>query len=335
VFPNTITTNLGRGGVEQLTVETANSTSYVSVWIDFDQNKAFDPITEYFEVFLAASSGTIGIPIPATAPLGQTIMRVRSRSVTTGTAGCGQFGSGETEDYIVNIGEPRLSAKVFLSSRSATTGLMDNYVATISNFPLVDPYSVAGAYNSNFTHVNNPAPATINPTILSVTGTDAIVDWVFIELRQGTSGTTTVSRTVSALVQADGDIVDVDGISPVAIPNLPAGTYYIAVRHRNHYGFRTFGQYSVGSQLLNFTNNSVLLHGSSPVTSVTPTVVLMVGGDANADGSIDAFDTIDWEIQNGLFDDYLNNADYNMDGSVDAFDTIVWEIQNGKFAELD
>jgi hypothetical protein len=61
----------------------------------------------------------------------------------------------------------------------------------------------------------------------------------------------------------------------------------------------------------------------------------MLGGDANSDGSIDAFDTIDWELQNGLFDDYTNNADYNLDGSVDAFDTIYWEINNGTFQDLD
>jgi hypothetical protein len=60
----------------------------------------------------------------------------------------------------------------------------------------------------------------------------------------------------------------------------------------------------------------------------------MVASDANSDGSIDAFDTIDWEMENGLFDDYENNADYNMDGSVDAFDTILWELNNGKFEEF-
>ena len=62
---------------------------------------------------------------------------------------------------------------------------------------------------------------------------------------------------------------------------------------------------------------------------------MMNGGDANSDGSIDAFDTISWEVQNGLFDDYNNNADYNLDGSVDAFDTIIWELNNGKYQELD
>lgn len=61
----------------------------------------------------------------------------------------------------------------------------------------------------------------------------------------------------------------------------------------------------------------------------------MVGGDADADGSVDAFDTIIWEQQNGLFDDYGLTSDYDLDGSSDALDSIIWELNNGKFEELN
>jgi hypothetical protein len=238
---------------------------------------------------------------------------------------------------LLNDFTPKLNSRVFLNNVNPTTGLMDNYVSTLANFPLSDPYAVTGAFNSNYTHVNNPTPATTTAAVIAATGNNAIVDWVFVELRQGTSGSTTVSRTITGLLQADGDIVDTDGVSPLKLSGLTPSSYYVAIRHRNHLGFRTNVPIFISSNpvLLDFSTNSIPLFGATPNTSVTPTIFTMIGGDSNSDGSIDAFDTIIWEQQNGLFDDYTNNAEYNMDGSVDALDTIIWEIHNGKFQELD
>ncbi len=228
----------------------------------------------------------------------------------------------------------KLSAKVFLAHVDTLTGLMDDYVKTLPNFPSSDPYAVAGAYNGAYTHVNNPIVATVSPTVLAVTGNNAIVDWMFVELRTGTPGSITVAGTKAALLQKDGDLVAMDGISPLSF-DIPSGNYYIKIRHRNNLGFCTENTLPISSTAtpLNFTNNSISLFGATPTYPLTSTISIMVSGDANSDGSIDAFDTIDWEIQNGLFDDYINNSDYNMDGSVDAFDTISWEINNGKFEE--
>lgn len=230
-----------------------------------------------------------------------------------------------------------LQGKAYLANVDTTTGLMNNYLATLGNFPLSDPYSTS-AFNTNFVHVNSSATATTTATVLATTGANAIVDWVFLELRTGTSGSTSVAQTKAALIQADGDIVGMDGVSPVTFSGNP-GSFYVTVRHRNHLGFRTENLIALSNTptALDFTNGSVTLHGAYPVTlvgTVSPKQV-MNGGDSNSDGSVDAFDTIQWEIQNGLFDDYSLNADYNMDGSVDAFDTIIWEVQNGKYQELD
>nr|MDQ6889426.1 hypothetical protein [Bacteroidota bacterium] len=69
---------------------------------------------------------------------------------------------------------------------------------------------------------------------------DNIVDWVFLELRNTkVSPGNTVLQTRSALVQRDGDIVDIDGVSPVTFNNVASTNYVIAVRHRNHLGLST------------------------------------------------------------------------------------------------
>ncbi|MFZ4544986.1 MAG: hypothetical protein ACOYOA_13110 [Saprospiraceae bacterium] len=227
-------------------------------------------------------------------------------------------------------------AKVFLYQVNTGTQLMDDQMRGLTNFPLTDPYSTLPP-NSRFIHVNNPIPTTINSSVLNVAGNDAIVDWVFLELRTGPANATTVVATKSALLQRDGDIVGPDGISAVQWNGVAVGSYYVAIKHRNHFGFRTLNpvNFTAGTINLNFTNGSVALGGGYNEIEKAPGIWAMVPGDANVDGSIDAIDTIIFEAENGSFDDYNLKSDYNMDASVDAIDSILWELYNGLFEEIE
>jgi hypothetical protein len=225
-----------------------------------------------------------------------------------------------------------LNAMVRLSNFNINTLLMDNYLTTLPDFPTIDPYASL-PLSVNYTHVNNNQIASILPTILNQSGSGAVIDWAFIELRVGASGATTVVYTKSALLLANGKIVATDGVSPVAFPNAPSGNYYVAIRHRNHLGFRTSNTIDLNNvaTVRNFTNNSILLYGITPLSSNSS----MIAADASADGSIDAADSAIWEGQNGRYDEYSLSADYNMDGSVDAIDSGLWEQNNGSYQELD
>ncbi len=226
-----------------------------------------------------------------------------------------------------------LPAKVILEGAySSSSGLMDDYFRTSNLLPVTEPYSG----RANFTHLGGGGGETFLPALLSgISNNNSISDWMFLELRSKTNPATIIA-TRAALLQRDGDIVEMDGTSAMRF-KVPKDDYYLALRHRNHLGFSTTNVVALSNLTpnLNFTNNSVATKGATPLTLLSPNLYAMISGDANADGSIDAFDTILWETQNGLFDDYLNNADYNLDGSVDAFDTILWELNNGKFEELD
>ncbi|MDB5267743.1 MAG: hypothetical protein JWP58_783 [Hymenobacter sp.] len=109
-FPatGTATGTLQRGISYQLSVTTA-AAGIISVWVDFNQNGTFEA-SEWTQVATASVAGqpaTATILVPATAVLGQTGLRIRSRSTgnTNGSGdACTLFGSGETEDYIVTIG---------------------------------------------------------------------------------------------------------------------------------------------------------------------------------------------------------------------------------------
>ncbi len=112
------------------------------------------------------------------------------------------------------------------------TGLMRDDLRVASVIPTAEPYTAAG-----FTQAGGGGGETILPSVLSVTGSNAIVDWVLVELRNPSNPSQIVS-TRAALIQRDGDVVALDGASPVVL-NAAAGNYYVALRHRNHLGIMT------------------------------------------------------------------------------------------------
>lgn len=59
-----------------------------------------------------------------------------------------------------------------------------------------------------------------------------VVDWVQVELRDKNDRTVVVVSRSAFLLQ-NGNVVDIDGTSPVAF-DVSADDYYIAVKHRNH-----------------------------------------------------------------------------------------------------
>ena len=109
--------------------------------------------------------------------------------------------------------------------------LMRDDIRSLPGFPLSEPYTALGA---------GPVTGAVGPlagSVLSVSGNNAIVDWILVELRDAGAGTNVAVRT-PALLQRDGDVVGVDGTSALKLP-VAAGSYRIAVRHRNHLGAMT------------------------------------------------------------------------------------------------
>jgi hypothetical protein len=107
--------------------------------------------------------------------------------------------------------------------------LMRDDLRTKGLIPTASPYPGMGM--TGITTANMSSAAVVGES--SPSGTDAIVDWVFIELRSALDNLTVVDSR-SALIQRDGDIVDVDGISSLQFSVAPAGDYFVVVKHRNH-----------------------------------------------------------------------------------------------------
>ena len=162
--------------------------------------------------------------------------------------------------------------------------LMRDDLRALDYLPLTNPYDAMPQYT---VHGDGGGETITDPGVLNVTGDDAIVDWVFVELRSNVN-LEDIVETKSALVQRDGDVVEPDGVTPIQFPNTPAGSYFVSVRHRNHLGAMT-NETTVLSpqpQLIDFTDASLPLLGEhamrvDPVSGERS----LWAGDYNADGA--------------------------------------------------
>ena len=141
-----------------------------------------------------------------------------------------------------------------------TNGLMNDDLRVKSYLPTAQPYTPA----IGFTHLPPGGSETINSSVLQTTGSNAIVDWVFIELRSK-SNSATVLATRAALLQRDGDVVDLDGVSALTYLGMPGDEYYVAVRHRNHLGTMTASAISLGltPTVVDFTLAATPVYGTN------------------------------------------------------------------------
>jgi|GEM_PF-2884668 len=212
----------------------------------------------------------------------------------------------------------RLDAKAILQGPyAAPTGLMKDILRTDLLIPLQQPYNVAPW--------NYSGPETISFSLLFVGGNDAIVDWVFVEIRSSVDPTIVLAQAVG-LLQADGDIVDVDGVSKLLITGITNGDYYVVIDHRTHISAMTAAPVSLvanGGQQIDFSAVPSYGNGTKNIGGV----YVLYEGDATADGNINAADrSALWNLRNVLA--YIPE-DTNLDGVCNAADRSTnWNNRN-------
>ena len=172
-----------------------------------------------------------------------------------------------------------VSAKAILSGALPGTGsLMNDQLRALPAFPLTEPYTALGLPPT-------AGGTSIAPSILSVTGLNAIVDWVLLELRSPAAPSTVLVRR-AALLQRDGDVVDMDGTSPVSCP-IAAGSYHVALRHRNHLGAMTAAAFALGptSTVVDLRFASTPTHGTDALRNMGAFMALW-SGNTQPDGKV-------------------------------------------------
>ncbi len=169
--------------------------------------------------------------------------------------------------------------KVFLEGPYGTGPIMSDALRTAALVPATEPFTALG-----FTHFGSGGE-TINANVLNTTGNNAIVDWVFLQLRGTTAGYPVIA-TRCALVQRDGDVVDMDGSSAVAF-TASAGNYHVAVLHRNHLGAMTATTRALSgtATTVDFTVAATTTYGTEARKTIGSALVLWAG-NCNADNTL-------------------------------------------------
>jgi hypothetical protein len=157
---------------------------------------------------------------------------------------------------------------------------MNDGLRSAGLIPTTEPYTALG-----FTTIGYQSIRTIPQAVLNVTGNNAIVDWVWVELRNATTPTTVLAAR-PALIQRDGDVVELDGIKPVSM-GIANGSYKVVLRHRNHLGVMTANAVALSgtSTTVNLKLLATATYGTEARQDVTGTQVLW-GGNVVSDNSL-------------------------------------------------
>ena len=210
-------------------------------------------------------------------------------SVSTGTMQIlytiGEVNVAEHTSATVSVSEGFINAdlkiivdpKVFLQGpllNPASAGLMNDILREDGVIPTTSPYEDG---------------VEVDPSVFNVTGPDAIVDWVWVELRAANDNTKLINGK-SALLQRDGDVVGLDGVSDLVMIAGPTN-YYVVVKHRNHLGVMSNATIALNEStgtVVDFTNNSFTTFGTNAQTTfgMPAGVFALWAGDANGDGRL-------------------------------------------------
>lgn len=244
-----------------------NSADYLSYNMQITQFDAFNwAVDQEIEVFNFANSGTCLGEVNLLEHSTDPFMLASPNSANTNPGN--QFtnlgwGGSSNNHYAGNYGNAAecqqtplsLSIKALLQGAyKINEGLMNDALRTANYIPLTEPYTDKGMLTQG-------GGQTVAAPVFDETNHDAIVDWVLVELRDQNDSHAIVSAQ-AALIQRDGDIVAIDGVSPLTFSDLSENLYYVALKHRNHLGVITAAPVLVSAATtVDFTQTSTLVEG--------------------------------------------------------------------------
>jgi len=206
---------------------------------------------------------------------------------------------------------------------------MNTSLNTFNYIPLAQPYNIA-PWNYQGTE-----------SVAAIPNAD-VVDWVLVELRETAGDATTAYKDNTIAAQAgfilkNGNIVALDGMSPLQFNYAVAYKLYAVVYHRNHLAVMS------GNELVNVGGNYSYDYttgadqaqaGANAHKEIATGVWGMVSGDGNADGQVNNTDKIDvWVVQGG-FSGY-RAGDYSLDGQVSNPDKVEkWSVNTGRSSQV-
>ncbi|MEO1261153.1 MAG: discoidin domain-containing protein [Bacteroidota bacterium] len=223
-----------------------------------------------------------------------------------------------------------LKLKVLLSGgllNNSWPYMMKDELRSKGLLPVIEPFSLM----NDFEHVGEGGGESVSASLFENEGIGAIMDWLFIELRSAQNPNKVLS-TRSVLLQNDGKVISVDSSDIIYFYDLPAGEYYVTVKHRNHLGVMT-GQSQLLSTadppMIDFTDLETEIFGLPSHANINNDKRSLWAGDFNGDGNTiyqgpgnDVFFLFSKVLSNLDNENHLanyisvgyNREDFNLDG---------------------
>jgi hypothetical protein len=240
--------------------------------------------------------------------------------------------------YITVLDKPCMTFdfKVILEGPyNASTGLMGT---TLNQRGLLPGQTPVGSFA-----IATPGGQPYNVAPFNYAGTETmtaypatVVDWVLVSLRTDITKASEVFK-VAGLLHNDGRITFVNPCF-----QLPNGSYYVLVEHRNHMGVMTPTPVpvSAGKITYDFTAQQSYQLTNPPSFGQKPVLnkFVMYAGDGQKTSVIDNYDinfkdSILWKSLSGSFDVYLL-SDFNLDADSNFMDSSLWKSNSGRFSGI-
>ncbi|MBK7084135.1 MAG: hypothetical protein IPH53_05515 [Flavobacteriales bacterium] len=196
--------------------------------------------------------------------------------------GSGPF-SSEPRGLVRMHVTPCVTLRVMLDG-PFNAGVMENQLRQEALIPLTEPFTALG-----YTHTGGGggevATASIFIASYDGTPTSQVVDWVLIEYRDAMDPSV-VAGSVSALVLGDGLVRYPNWKSLPTFAPDPNGSYYVAVRHRNHLGVMTAQPVDFSkSPYIDFSAIDTPVYGNN-ARKTNSGMGTLRSGDVNFDGQV-------------------------------------------------
>ncbi|MCB9207574.1 MAG: hypothetical protein H6611_09765 [Ignavibacteriales bacterium] len=207
----------GLGGIEKNQNEffiwakgqTGNSIEVIFRWVGGEQTFMFSTENNEWQKYYLSQSinGNTKLFIP------------ESISLIDFEVKCSKYSSGQINIGGMSLTKIRSDNMVFVNVKIALEGNYLNSENIIpTNFPVKQPYSVTPwNYSGNESITSLPSE---------------LIDWILVELRDKDNPSLVIT-TRAGLLLSSGNVVDIDGVSPLAFAT-DEDDYYIVVKHRNH-----------------------------------------------------------------------------------------------------
>ncbi len=193
-----------------------------------------------------------------------------------------------TQDLTLTVTDVMESLKLTVmgwlqGAYDANSGLMLDNLRSRGFIPSTQPYGQYPAFNYNGTE-------TVSAARLTTTGTNAVVDWVLVELRNASDPTVIVAQT-AALLTSDGTILAADTDSSELLFNLTPGSYYVVLRHRNHLAVMTQAPVALSTSsttMVDFRLTATPVYGANARLE-NAAQALLWAGNSNLDQNVIAY----------------------------------------------